>query len=161
MKINNDSIWQFYNAYHEDRYIISHDARKKVTLKEKGEKSKYILRNDSEKDLVIYRIDGGIITSKETKKCDYGIYTEQDVLFLIELKGSDYNHALDQIISTIDILLKKPSVKVKQLNVRVILSKCRIPNILVTQEKKLNNLLKTKYGNGSICKQTKVFEEHI
>lgn len=119
------------------------------------------MNNDSEKELVVYKIDGGILKSNEIIKCDYGIYTEQDVLFLIELKGSDYNHALDQIISTIDILLKNPSVKVKQLNVRVILSKCRIPNILVTQEKKLNNLLKTKYGNGSICKQTKVFEEHI
>ena len=119
------------------------------------------MHNDSEKEIVVYKIDGGILTSNEIKKCDYGVYTEQDVLYLIELKGSDYCHALDQIMSTIDTLLKKNSICVRQLNARIVLSKCRIPNILVTQEKKLNILLKTKYGKGNIRKQTKVLEENI
>lgn len=161
MKIENDIRWPFYSAYHEDRYIEHHDTRRKVVLREKREKSKYILRNDSEKDLVIYRIDGGIITSKKTKKCDYGVYTEQDVLYLIELKGTDYSQALDQITSTIDTLLKKPAISVKQLNVRVVLSKYRTPDILLTKEKTLNKLLKTKYGKGNIRKQVTQLEERI
>lgn len=161
MKIENDIRWPFYSAYHEDRYIELHGTRRNVSLREKREKSKYILRNDSEKDLVIYRIDGGIITSKETKKCDYGVYTEQDVLYLIELKGADYSQALDQITSTIDTLLKKPAISVKQLNVRVVLSKYRTPDIPLTQEKKLNKLLKTKYGKGNIRKQVTQLEERI
>ena len=161
MKIKNDIRWPFYSAYHEDRYIEHHGTRRNVSLREKREKSKYILRNDSEKDLVIYRIDGGIITSKETKKCDYGVYTEQDVLYLIELKGTDYSQALDQITSTIDTLLKKPAISVKQLNVRVVLSKYRTPDILLTKEKTLNKLLKTKYGKGNIRKQAKLLKERI
>ncbi len=161
MIIKNEPRWQFYNAYHESRYIKSHNAKRNVVLKEKGEKSEFRLHNDSEKEIVVYKIDGGILTSNEIKKCDYGVYTEQDVLYLIELKGSDYRHALDQIMSTIDTLLKKNSISVRQLNARIVLSKCRIPNILVTQEKKLNILLKTKYGKGNIRKQTKVLEENI
>ena len=90
MKINNEPRWQFYNAYHESRYIKSHNAKRNVVLKEKGEKSEFRLHNDSEKEIVVYKIDGGILTSNEIKKCDYGVYTEQDVLYLIELKGSDY-----------------------------------------------------------------------
>lgn len=83
------------------------------------------------------------------------------MLYLIELKGADYSQALDQITSTIDTLLKKPAISVKQLNVRVVLSKYRTPNILLTKEKKLNILLKTKYGKGNIRKQAKLLKERI
>ena len=73
----------------------------------------------------------------------------------------DYSQALDQITSTIDTLLKKPAISVKQLNVRVVLSKYRTPDIPLTQEKKLNKLLKTKYGKGNIRKQVTQLEERI
>jgi len=161
MKIDNDKRWPFYCAYHDDRYIEYHGFKNKIVLKEKREKSKYHLYNDSKSDIIIYKVDGGMITSNKIKKCDYGVYTEQDVLYLIELKGSDYNQALEQIQSTIDNLIKKSSINVKQINVRIILSKYRTPNILYTQEKKLNILLKTKYGKGNIRKQSQMFEEHI
>ena len=70
-------------------------------------------------------------------------------------------HALEQILSTIDVLLKKPNISVKQLNARIVLSKNRIPNLLVSKEKKLSRLLKQEYGNGSLLKQTRKLEEKI
>lgn len=161
MTIGFDERWQFYISYHNEEYIQSHDARNKVVLKEKRESSEYRLHNKAQQDLVVYKIDGGLIKTNNQQRCDYGIYTEQDVLYLIELKGGDYSHALEQISSSIDILLKKPDINVKQLNARIVLSKCRTPDILTTQEKKLNNLLKNKYGHGNILKKTRLLEDII
>ena len=161
MRIRIEEKWPFFNLYHEREYIQSHNTKKIVALKEKGESREYYLYNLSELEIVVYKIDGGIINSDKVVKCDYGIYTEQNILYLIELKGSDYLHALEQILSTIDVLLKKPNISVKQLNARIVLSKNRIPNLLVTKEKKLSRLLKQEYGNGSLLKQTRKLEEKI
>ena len=161
MRIEINKKWQFYKAYHDNEYIQSHDTRNHVVLKEKRESREYRLHNNTGQEFVVYKIDDGLITNNEQQKCDYGIYTEKDVLYLIELKGGDYIHALEQIISTINILLKAPNVLVNQLNARIVLSKTRTPDILSTQEKKLNILLKTKYGNGNIKRQTRILEETI
>jgi hypothetical protein len=40
-------------------------------------------------------------------------------------------------------------------------SKYRVPDLLSSQEKKLNMMLKTKYGKGSILKQTRKLEDTI
>lgn len=161
MKIRIDEKWRFFNLYHDKKYIQSHDTRKNVALKEKRESREYYLHNKSEQEIVIYKIDGGLIDNDKVIKCDYGIYTERDILYLIELKGCNYLHALEQILNTIDILLKKPNICVKQLNARIVLSRNRTPNILATQEKKLSSLLKREYGNGGLLKQTRRLEDTI
>ncbi len=161
MRIRIDEKWPFFMAYHDKEYIRTHDAREEVVLKEKRESREYRLHNQSGKEIVVYKIDGGLISTNKQIKCDFGIYTEQDVLYLIELKGSDYLHALDQIESSIDILLKEPNINVRQLNARIVLSKNRTPDIRATKEKKLKSLLKTKYGKGTILKRTRVFEETV
>lgn len=161
MKIENNDKWHFYQAYHDGAYIKYHTTRKKVVLKEKRESREYHLRNDSEQELVVYKIDGGIIEDNNLQKCDFGIYTEHDILYLIELKGADFNHALEQIQSTISLLLDKRNIGVNQLNVRIVLSKYRNPDILSTEEKKLNRMLRTKFGNGTIKKKTRIMEESL
>ena len=161
MKIENNDKWRFFQAYHDGGYIKYHDSRKKVVLKERRESREYHLQNNSEQELVVYKIDGGIIEDNTLLKCDFGIYTEQDVLYLIELKGADFQHALEQIQSTISLLLDKPNVVVHQLNVRIVLSKYRNPDILSTEEKKLNRFLRTKFGNGSIKKKSRILEESL
>lgn len=87
MKIENDIRWPFYSAYHEDRYIEHHGTRRNVSLREKREKSKYILRNDSEKDLVIYRIDGGIITSKRLRNVTMAFIQSKMCYILLSSRG--------------------------------------------------------------------------
>lgn len=121
-KIKAQNEWSFFQAYHDNAYIIRHDCHKEISLREPGESRIYRLHNRSGKEIVAYKIDGGLISDENELKCDNGIYTEDDWLFLIEPKGADLNHALDQINSTIDILIKKASVKVKRLNARIVLS---------------------------------------
>lgn len=104
------------------------------------------------KELVCYRVDGGLISSKDVSKCDFGIYSEDDLLLLVELKGADYNKALEQLLSTIDILLRNPSIPVSKVCTRVVLSWARVPDVLVTKEKKLKLMIKREYrGNHSKC----------
>ena len=69
------SNFPFYERYHDERYVTSHDRRSVVTLKDKGESRVYSLINDSNKGLVVYQIDSGLIDDKKVSKCDFGIYS--------------------------------------------------------------------------------------
>ena len=160
-KIKAQKEWPFFLAYHDDAYISRHDSKKEVVLRESGENRTYRLHNKSGKEIVVYKIDGGIINNEDVLKCDNGIYTEDDLLILIELKGADLNHALGQIKSTIDILIKRPSIKVKKLNVRIILSKVSVPRIIASKENKLKQMLHKSYGGGDYKKQSRTLEDTI
>ena len=159
-KIKVQKEWSFYQTYHDSAYILRHDCSKDIPLREIGEKRTYRLFNKSEKEIIVYQVDGGLISVDDVSKCDYAIYTEDDWLYLIELKGADLEHALEQINSTINTLLKRPNIKVKKLNVRIVLSKVRVPNSLETKEKKLKHLLQT-YGGGNYIKQSRILEDSI
>ena len=117
--------------------------------------------NKSQKEVVVYKIDGGLIVNNNGKKCDYGIYTEDDMLFLIELKGDDLNYALKQINQSINILLEQPNIKVKKLSVRIVLSKVRTPEILESEEKKLKQKLHKLYGGGDYLKKSQFLKDII
>ena len=56
---------------------------------------KYLIDNKSKKEIVKYKIDGGLLTDQDALKCDYGFYTEDDFIYFVEHKGSDYSHAID------------------------------------------------------------------
>lgn len=160
--IQTNDQWPFYQEYHDSTYIISHDNRNEVVLMEpKQRKSRYKLINENNIEIVVYRVDGGIISRNEECKCDFAIYSEKKILILVELKGGEYKHALEQLLNTIKLLFAKPEVKVQQLNARVVLSRMRVPNIQISKEKQLIRLLKTKYGNGNFDKKTQYFEEKI
>lgn len=150
----------FLTEYSNEEYICSHDRRKKVSLREHGEKSIYILSNPAEKEIAVYRIDHGLISSESVPKCDFAIYVEGDLLILVELKGADYEHALEQIESTIRQLIVTPNINVSILNARIVLSKARVPNMLITKEKKLQAYLK-RYFHGNLVKKTLRLEESI
>lgn len=160
-KIKAQKEWSFFQAYHDSAYICRHDCSKEVVLREPGENRTYRLHNKSEKEIVVYKIDGGLINNDDVLKCDNGIYTEDDLLFLIELKGAELNHALDQINSTIDLLIKRPSIKVKRLNARIVLSRVSIPRITASKENKLKQLLHKSYGAGDYKKQSRTMEDTI
>lgn len=159
-KIKAQKEYSFYRAYHNDNYILRHDCSKDIPLREPKENRTYRLHNKSGKEIVVYQIDGGLIDNENVLKCDNGIYTEDDWLFLIELKGADVNHALDQISSTIDILLKQPCIKVKKLNARIVLSKVCVPKISSSKEKRMKQLLRKSYG-GDYKKQSRVLVDSL
>ncbi len=160
-KIKAQQEWPFFQAYHDGAYINRHDCSKEVVLREPGENRTYKLHNKTGKEIVVYKIDGGLISNDDVLKCDNGIYTEDNLLFLIELKGADLNHALDQINSTIDILIKRPSIKVKRLNARIVLSRVSVPRITASKENKLKQLLHKSYGGGDYKKQSRTLEDTI
>lgn len=70
-----------------------------------GEKGKcHRVENNSGSPIYQYPIDGGIICNTNTKKCDYIVEVTKDkpIAFIIELKGSHLNEAIQQIESTIN-----------------------------------------------------------
>lgn len=147
MKIEVTKNNPFFGAYHDKDYIISHDDKTIVVLREPRESREYRMKNKARKELVVYRIDGGLIPDNDIMKCDYGVYTEEDALYLIELKGAHYIEALEQLLSTITILLQKPQIHVTRLNARIVLSKVRVPDIISSQEKKLLKQIQARNGN--------------
>ena len=132
----------FYECYPDKSYIEVDDRRSVIVLKEKGERRKYQANNNSHEQVIVYRIDGGVIRKDSELKCDYALLTESNTLYLVELKGADYDHAVRQILNTIKLL--KPDVKT--LNARVVLSKVKTPNILSTDEKQLTRILRQRKG---------------
>lgn len=150
--INDSADFPFYQHYHDPGYVQFHEKRPRVALKDKRSASIYNLQNDLNKELVCYRVDEGVICGKDFNKCDYALYTEDDLLILVELKGVDYEKAIEQILETINVLLKTPGVPVHRVCSRVVLSKARVPDILLTKEKKLRSLISKNYnGNHSKC----------
>ncbi|MCQ2211450.1 MAG: hypothetical protein MJZ34_14285 [Paludibacteraceae bacterium] len=141
MKIEGNNEYPFFYKYHKQSYIKSHDCRPIVTVSEK--QRKYILENDIKKELVVYHIDGELIDNQSIDKCDYGIYTEENHLILVELKGSDYNHACKQLASTINYI-KDEDISISQFFARIVLSKGRTPATLTSEEAKLKKLLKNE-----------------
>ena len=69
-KINANKSYPFYAAFHDDAYILRHDCSKIVPLRELHESRVYKLNNPNEKEIVLYRIDGGVINNIDVLKCD-------------------------------------------------------------------------------------------
>ena len=87
-------------------YIIyGPDSRSKFVLEEKN--AKYTAINESKKTGFALQIDDGLIANPEIKKCDKGLCIENDSLYLIELKGVDFNTACKQLLITYDFFIKK------------------------------------------------------
>ena len=80
-------------------------SKKIDILKDKKAKSKvcFTIKNDFSKSYKVIPFDDCVFqkVKDETEKCDYGIEIENKVYF-IELKGSDNNKALKQILKTIE-----------------------------------------------------------
>jgi hypothetical protein len=145
--------------------IRSNDSRNEIVLREKGKTYKGC--NPIHQQIVVYRVDEGLIKGNAFAKCDYAVYTKQtDHVYLIELKGSDYGHALEQIDSTVGILLIRPALAPKEVNVRIVLSRysTRSPGYRSPSEIKL--IGKLKQINGAfkpyhLEKENKILTEDI
>lgn len=76
-----------------------------VSRKEFGKS--FSVKNGSRKRIKVCRVDGCLITGSATRKCDYlFILDEENVqkFILVELKGSDHIHAIDQIVEAAEQL---------------------------------------------------------
>ena len=77
----------------------------------------------------------------------------------IELKGANYNHALEQIDATLDKLIIAPNIETSSVNGRVVLTKGRVHGIKYSKEPSI--VKKLKKLNGTLESRTKLFEEKI
>lgn len=72
----------------------------KTVARENGKKFRII----SKETFTRLKIDDCIIRSNDVNKCDYGfIRNTNGDFYFVELKGTDINHAYNQILSTINI----------------------------------------------------------
>lgn len=58
-----------------------------------------IIENPGRRDIEIGRVDGCIINDSR-KRCDYFMKYDDNIIYLIELKGTDYKNAVSQILET-------------------------------------------------------------
>ena len=118
------------------------DNRSLVKVEEK--RSSILFENVSEKKVSLYNIDGCII--KSGQRCDKMLLIDDfSECHLIELKGRDVEHAMDQIsatISTNKVFLSE----FQQLNGWIISTKVSTPAIRSTKMQKLKKLLKVTGG---------------
>lgn len=150
---------KFHEKYTDPVYIESDGQHSVVQASDKGSPCKWKGINSKKKRVIKYRVDGGMITSKAESKCDCAVHVEGDDIYLIELKGSNYNHALEQIDSTLDKLIIAPNVETSSVNGRIVLTKGRVPGIKYSKEPSL--IKKLKGLNGSLQSKTRIFEEEI
>lgn len=78
--------------------LRSCDSRNIIVVEEN--RKRYVLQNIGDM-IAVYQVDGQMIASEDTVKCDNMIVDVTSVLaILVELKGTDLRHALKQIEST-------------------------------------------------------------
>lgn len=116
--------------------VVSCENGKKHTVDNR--KSKYCIYQ--------YKIDGDIVTSQKVSKCDYIVEIDKNneaFAFIIELKGSDVSHAIDQIKST--LCMFKEKLRGYKIYPRIVCSS-RVHSINSSKVRKF----KEEYGKESI-----------
>lgn len=140
-----------------DNFFVTCDNRRVFTVVEN--KRKYVLNNNSQQQICKIKIDNGFIQNPAENKCDYAfLICDNEHLVLVELKGSDFLHAIEQIISTIDLLSQE--INENSVSARIILSKVNVPNLQNNPKfLKLKKMIKSK--NGDIKYKSRILEETI
>lgn len=88
--------------------LEQNDNRKNVTCEER--KKRYNLENDKVLEVAVYHVDGGIVINEpDVAKCDY-LYVVKDsiqpTVIMIELKGKDIHHALEQLNNSVRMFFR-------------------------------------------------------
>lgn len=119
------------------------DCRGIVNCEENHRKYQY--SNTKKHNVVLFRMDGGII-DENTLKCDYllVIRSEGMVGVLIELKGTKVAHAIDQIRATLKEFPQFFS-ECKKVHARVVATQV-VPKILLPNEILLKKELLKHHG---------------
>lgn len=126
-------------------YIKYRNQEKVLTFSEKDRSYRGL--NPDTKEILGFKVDKGFINNDENVRCDYSLIVQNDVCFLIELKGCDVSHAAEQIMSTQKVFEK--NYDVKKFVARIVCSKARTAELNSNAFKKMDRfmkMLKKKYG---------------
>lgn len=139
-----------------DNCILLNSCDKIVSCKEKNRNYQY--ENTQGNHIVLYRMDGGVINDNTTAKCDHLLVIggQKLISVLVELKGNDVPHGIEQIEATLGEfpLFFKNCYRV---HARIIATQT-VPNIMATQ-KVLKLKKKLKRMNGTLQIRTRLFKE--
>lgn len=132
----------------KQKIIVSRDA---------GNPQQHIAVNESGCIVSQYKIDGDVI--RDDERCDYLVWNEDKKnIYLIELKGSDLNHAVEQLENTEKILNNRFFDYLKECTTyyRIVL------NRVITHQLHSNYVKKfEKTRPNRLLIKTKVLEENI
>ena len=135
---------------------FTHDSRKTISVSDKKSATKYILENNSQLHHSLYHVDGGLIT--EGNKCDYLLINcEHKRAYFIEIKGSDLNHAIDQIDAALTALRSK--IPNHTVHARIALTRVNGSDLKSIKYKKLQK--RVQCMGGSIIQRTNILKESV
>lgn len=128
-----------------------------IVLKEKKNKSLYRAVNNQERNVSKYEVDGCIYKAGTNEtRCDFLLETNQ-ILYFIELKGSNIQKGLEQVLVSIKDL--KQFFQYSLINARIITTRGTRPQRLNTYSE--YRVLLRLIGKGSVIIRNTPFEESI
>jgi len=137
--------------------ILFSDKRRQVVVIEK--KKRYCGINKNNINIHMLRVDDCLIT-RENDRCDFLLLAcnnEKKQAYFIELKGTDFLHGIDQLISSINILGYK--INDFSINARIVVTNIYAPDLNNSRLIRLKMLLKQRGGD---CKKSEInLEENI
>ena len=101
---------------------------------------KYVIHNNSGRNLLKIRVDGCLITSGT--RCDFAVDIDGTDVYLIELKGKDLRKACIQLKASYEYF--KTNFNYKSINCRVVLSKMPRPASHSCELKEMLKMAKEK-----------------
>lgn len=120
----NDCIQGNTACSYRNYCIRSSDKRKYIICEEY--KKKYILVNDKSFNITCIHLDNEYIIEKDKERCDFLIIFDDLNIILVELKGSNYKQAVNQILEVIPQIQK--NIKMfKAIHARIIAKP--VPNV--------------------------------
>lgn len=114
------------------------DIGKAKTLVCGENKSKYTIRNKTERHLLKIYVDGCLITAGN--RCDFAVDVDNKNIYLIELKGNDVRKACIQLLATYKYF--KKNFDYTYIHCRFVSSKVSVPAIYSYEFKQLLHLTK-------------------
>jgi len=131
------------------------ERQKEIVSRDKGSQIKHIAINQDEKKVTHYKIDGEVI--KTGLRCDFLLMNEEEesrTAYLIELKGSDLLHAVEQLKSTKTLL--EEQLKNYTVHFRIVLNRISTHDSMNKDFRKFQEINK-----GRVVYKTKILEEKI
>jgi hypothetical protein len=99
-------------------------------------------------------IDGCVIKDNNMLKCDYLIIDNKNIEYYIELKGSDINHAIEQLEATITYINADEKDKNEKKLSFIILKKVHKEPRYTTKIQNIKTKFQNKYNSKLIVKET-------
>ena len=133
------------------------DTREIIVISDK-KSTQWTFRNPTKRCVCLIQIDGCVIENQEVKKCDYlflvcGQKNEKSA-FLVELKGKKLEHALEQLLSTIQQLQEN----LTGFHICARVATTKVPKILSPKAEKTEKQLHKLLGQSATDRKKLIYQ---